>query len=234
MSVLGQLYQLQRVDSEADGRSHRLAEVKARLGISRDVVQARSDVKEMQSELDGLVKAMRALDLEVGAVDAKLKANQSRLYSGKVQSPRELSGLQEEAGALRRRLSELEDDQLELMIGEEEQQAELAERQARLIQIETNWRASQAGLKAEKEDLEFRLLELEEQRSELRSAMGAADLTNYDWLRQRLGGRAIALLKGGICQVCGVDVPTGVASEVMRGSARHSCPTCTRILYGGG
>lgn len=234
MSVVRALYQLQLVDSEREEKSQRLAEVEAGLGETGDMIRAREAVVETEQGLGELRTQLNQLELEIGGLNAKLQRNQDRLYSGRVRNPKELSNLQEEAAALRRRRSELEDDQLELMIGIEEEEAELAERQARQRQIEETWRQEQAALLAEKEQLELRLAELETDRRERRGRLGQADLALYDDLRNRWGGIGVVLLKRGICQVCGVDVPTGVARAVERGEGQHYCPTCNRLMYGGG
>jgi predicted nucleic acid-binding Zn-ribbon protein len=233
MSVAAQLYRLQLVDSEWDERSQSLAQVESSLGETNDLLLARKSEAEAKEELTGMRSQLRSLELEVAGVNTKLKSNQDRLYSGRVRNPKELSGLHEEAAALRRRRSELEDQQLELMIAIEGAEAELAERQARLRQIEANWREDQAALVHQKEDLECRLEELEEQRTKVRARIGAADLANYDDLRSRFDGVAVARLKGGICQVCGVDVPVSVARAVERGEGEHYCTVCNRLLFGG-
>ena len=234
MGVASQLYQLQLVDIERDAKSARLAEVTAGLRVTDEVDRASQAVSETEGALERLGIRLRALELEVGGLNAKLKANQERLYSGKVRSPKELSGLQDEATVLGRRRSELEDDQLELMIAIEEEEAELAERQARLRQIESTWHEQQEALKAEKEQLEFNLLELGEQRDSMRALIGAAELSDYDGLRNRVGGSAVALLRQGACQGCGVDVPTGMAQAARRGEGLHHCPISGRLLLGVG
>ena len=234
MSVIGQLYQLQRVDLEREEKSNHLAEVEACLGETEDLKQARQAVADMDAQVGQLRKQVRELELEVGGIEDKLKHNQDRLYSGQVRNPKELKGLQEEAAALRRHRSQLEDRELELMIGIEQSEAELAERQARLRQIEDSWRADQTGMFAEKERLQLRLAELEEQLSDMRADLGRKDLAFYDDLQGRLGGRGIALLKDGLCQGCGVDVPMTVARAAERGQGLNYCPICDRLLYGGG
>ncbi len=233
MSVVSQLYRLQLVDSERDEKNERLAHVAERLGESQDLVHAREAVVETQAWLGGRRAELRALELEIDTLNDKLRKNQDRLYSGRVRNPKELTGLQEEAAALRRRRSELEDDQLDLMIAIEDQEAELAERQARLRQIESSWSEEQAGLLAEKERLGQELAELQEERQAMRTRIPAADLHLYDDLRQHYGGRAVALLKRGICQACGVDVPTTLARSVERGEGTNFCPICNRLLFGG-
>ncbi len=233
MSVVRDLYQMQLVDSERDAKSQRLADVEAGLGESDDVARAQQAAVETEHSLDQLRVQMRDLELEISGLNAKLEKNQERLYSGRVRNPKELSNLQEEAAALRRHQSVLEDRQLELMIAIEDDEAELAERQARHRQIETTWREGQADLRAEKTELEALLAELEQDISERRARFGAADLALYDDLRKSLGGVGIVLLKRGICQACGTDVPTGAARAVERGEGLHYCPTCNRLLCGG-
>jgi predicted nucleic acid-binding Zn-ribbon protein len=234
MRVLGQLYRLQLTDSEWDDRSRRLAEVEQSLGLSDEVADAREDLAGAERALHDSRAKMRALELEVGSLASKLKANEERTYGGKVRNPKELSGLSEEAKSLRRRRAEAEDVELELMVLAEAQESELAERRTRLLQIEATWQEQQTVLQAEKEQLEGRLGGLEELRSEVRSLIGRADLALYDDLRAGLGGVAVALLRRGMCQVCGVDVPTGEAQAVERGEGPYFCPVCNRLLYGGG
>jgi predicted nucleic acid-binding Zn-ribbon protein len=228
-----QLYNLQLVDSEWSETENRLHAINSSLGLTADLIRAREAVVEAESGLDRLESNLRALELEIGSLNAKLKANQDRLYSGKVKNPKELNNLQEEANYLRRRRTELEDDQLELMIGIEEDEAELAERQARLRQIEETWKHDQEALRAEKQALETRLEELVARRDTMRTQIGPSDLALYDQLRSSLGGVGVALLRRGRCQVCGVDVPTGVARSVERGEGPYHCPVCDRLLAGG-
>ena len=233
MSALRQLYQLQLVDSEHQDKSGQLAMVNEGLGESDEVIRAQEAVAETEAVLHDLRAQLRALELEIAGVNAKLKQNQDRLYSGRVRNPKELSNLQEEAAALRRRRSELEDGQLELMISIEESEAELAERLARSGQIEASWHTEQTRLQAEKAELELRLGELEEERDGKRARIEARDLALYDGMLARLGGTAVVRLRKGICQACGVDVPTSMARAVERGDGVHECPICGRLLFGG-
>mgnify|MGYP001443382812 CR=1 FL=1 len=233
MANVRQLYQLQLLDSEWDAKRQRLTEVEGRLGETRELIQAREAVAETEQVLAGMRAQLRALELDIAGVNDKLRKNQDRLYSGKIRNPKELTGLQDEAAALRRRRSELEDEQLELMIGIEDSEAELAEREARLRQIQASWEQEQASLRAEKEQLESELAALDEERETVRARISASRLAMYDDLRERQGGTAVARLKRGICQACGVDVPTSMARAIERGEGTNFCPICNRILYGG-
>jgi predicted nucleic acid-binding Zn-ribbon protein len=234
MSVARQLYQLQILDSERDHCRHRLAEVMQSLGPSDEVLQARQAVADATQGLQKAGASVRALELDISSLEAKLKANQDRLYGGKVRNPKELGGLEEEAKALRRRRTELEDQQLELMIQIEAQEAGLSDGKARLRQSENTWQEQQAYLQTERRLLEQRLAELDELCADQRAPIARVELVVYDDLRERLGGVAVALLKRDICQACGVNVPTEVSLSVQRGEGLQSCPICDRLLYGGG
>jgi hypothetical protein len=234
MSVLGQLYRLQVIDAESDEKSERLAEVNADLGETDAVTQARAQVADVESRLAQMHKRMRELELQIGGLDAKLKANQERLYSGLVRNPKELASLQEEAKSLKRHCSELEDQELQLMMAVEETDTELARARAHREQAEADWRADQAGLRSERDRLQQRLVELEDMRSGMRSQISARDLALYDDLRDKLGNNCIALIRSGICQVCGVDVPVTMTRAVERSQGYNYCPICNRLLYAGG
>lgn len=230
MNAVKLLYQLQVLDSEWQERGQQLADVLSQLGETADLLSAREAVTEAEVALDRLRGKMRVRELDIAAVNEKLTQNQDRLYGPKARSPKELAALQEEAAAFRRRRSELEDGQLDLMIAIESAEVELDERRARLSQIESSWRADQASLQTEKENLEARLLELEEDCADQRSRIGSRDLALYDELKADLGGTAVVRLKQDICQFCRVNVPTGVARAVQRGEGTHYCPTCGRLL----
>ena len=118
------------------------------------------------------------------------------------------------------------------MLLSETQEAEMAAQAAQLRQAEAEWLEKHAALLEEKEGLDARLRELEDLRQEVRSRISRAELTLYDDLRGQLGGVAVALLRHGMCQTCGVDLPTAEALAVERG-ATHFCPVCGRLLCGG-
>lgn len=230
MSDVRLLYQLQVLDSEWQEINQRLADVVSQFGETEELLSAREAVTEAEKVVNALRGKMHARELDIAAVNDRLKTNQDRLYGSQVRSPKELASLQEEAAAFRRRRSELEDAELELMIAMEAAEADLDERRTRLAQIESLWRADQASLEAEKEHLEARLLELESERADQRLRINSRELAIYDELKADLGGVAVARLKQDVCQFCRVNVPTGVARAVQRGEGMHYCPTCGRLL----
>ncbi|MFB0545537.1 MAG: zinc ribbon domain-containing protein [Anaerolineae bacterium] len=227
------LYKLQVIELEVSEGSQRLAEVESSLGENQELHQARRALEERENDLAGWRKKLRDLELEAKSLSNKISSVEDRLYSGRIHNPKELASLQEEVQYLKRRRSKLEDEMLEAMIEIEESEADVAKLRAELAQVEEDWRRGQAQLSTERDELKARLGQLEGQRAELRGAIKASDLSLYERLCHQKGGRGVALLKVGVCQGCGVTLPTSQAQQVRQGQNLSTCGSCGRILYAG-
>jgi predicted nucleic acid-binding Zn-ribbon protein len=231
MSRTQHLYQLQQVDLEIEGASRRLKEIAASLVESNELKQARKMVVEAQARLAKRRARMKDLDLEVSSLSHKIETDEQRLYSGRVTNPKELASLQDEVASLQRWRDKKEDDLLEVMVAAEEGEAALADAQAILTQISETWRAEQGDLADEQAQLQARLRELDEQRESLVTAIGPEDMAIYERLRQRKAGRAVALVKDGICQGCRMNPPTSQVQHARSGTELVFCNNCGRILH---
>ncbi len=226
------LYELQKTDSSLDTKRQRLDVVLASLGETDALQAARRAVRDAEAELARLQAEQRGLDLEIRGQRDKLQQNQDRLYGGRVRNPKELSSLQDEAAALRRRLDVLEEKQLELMIGTEDQQASLEEQRAQREAVESAWQAEQARLREERDLLQADLAELQQLREEQVAQLDWDALDLYDELRAQLGGDAVALMRDGVCEACGVAMSVSRAQRVYQGQELVQCGACNRLLFG--
>ncbi len=225
------LYRLQTIDLEIGDGRRRLEEVEAGLGESEELHRAQRALQRAENELNRWRATLRDLELETRSLTAKIASVEERLYGGRVTNPKELANLQNEVSYLKRRKSELEDRQIEAMVEVEEHEAEVDSKRASLAQIEAEWSQTQERLTAERGELERRLAHLKEERAKLEGMIGAEDLALYGELCSRKGGRAVALLKGGACQACGVTLPTSQVQQARSGNALSFCSSCQRILY---
>lgn len=225
------LYRLQTIDLEIGNGKCRLEEVQAGLGESDELRQARNALQRAEDELNHWRTTLRDLELETRSLTAKITSVEERLYSGRVTNPKELANLQDEVSYLKRRKGELEDRQLEAMVEVEEHEAEVDGKKASLAQIYAEWSHTQERLTEERSELEARLAYLEKERVELGRTIGAEDLALYGELCGRRGGRAVALLKGEVCQACRVTLPTSQVQQARSGNSLSFCSSCQRILY---
>ena len=225
------LYRFQTIDLEIGSGKRRLKEVEASLGESEELCQARHTLQKAEDELNRWRTTLRDLELEVKSLTAKITSVEERLYSGRVTNPKELANLQNEVSYLKRRRGELEDRQLEAMVEVEECEAEVDSKKASLVQIEAEWSHTQKRLTGERGELEESLAHLKKERGELERTIRAEDLALYGELCSRKGGRAVALLKGEVCQACRMALPTSQVRQARSGDSLNFCSSCQRILY---
>jgi hypothetical protein len=151
--------------------------------------------------------------------------------SGRVRNHKELEGMEANVAALRRRRSGLEDEDLEAMLEIERCQAQVDAARATLAEEEARWQASQAKLTDELNRSVAELKTLAARLNHQWEAVPAADREFYRSLRQRKGGRALALERNGECTACGVALPTGMVQAVHGNDQRVLCPSCGRLLH---
>jgi hypothetical protein len=226
-----QLYQLQALDSEIDKINQQLANIAAKLGENAALKDARSRTEQTQQTLRKAHAAMQNLDLEVKSLADKISNQEKRLYSGSILNAKEAANLQEEVASLQRRHSEREERLLEAMLELEEAEEGAKAAQAALTKVEAEWAANQKDLKQAQAELEGKLTEFMERRPAVAGVVDAEALGEYESLRPKKGGRAIVIVKDGVCQGCGMTLSNSRIQHARAGTELTYCSTCGRILY---
>ncbi len=175
--------------------------------VDRELVTADTEVSDLQRE-------QKKADSDVEQVRRRKARNQQRLDSGQVTSPKDLENLQHEVGSLDRRISDLEDAELEVM-----EKLEAAE----AVQADLRSRAEAfAGRQAELEtSRDAAIKELDEQRAQVgdQRATIAAELPDalvaqYQRLREHNGGIGAAPLVGKRCMGCRMELaPSDLSAD---------------------
>ncbi len=230
MSTGSDLYHLQELDTEKDAAKRRLSEIKAALGESETLKRTRHALKTAQEQVNKWARQQRDLELQIQTVANKRARSEKRLYSGEVTNPKELSDLQAEMESLQRRRRTLEDELLEAMIALEESESAQTEAQQHFDQTENEWMGQQTNLKAEQEQLQNRLIAIEQERAkEVLPRISADNLATYEALRAKKGGIAVVKLNNDACDTCGVNVTPAVKWELRQEGIAY-CGNCGRII----
>jgi hypothetical protein len=225
------LYDLQVIDQEIDEAERSLRLIESSLGESDELRAARESLDQASEWQGELRRRLRNLELDLEEVIEKRKTSEKSLYSGKVKSSKELTGLEQEVQLLKRRQVEVEDETLEVMSQLETANERLERERKGLERLEIRWREEQAELKEKQTTLSSRLSLLRERRESLQAAIAPEDLATYEDLRRRKGRQGVALVQNGVCQGCGVAVSTSKVTKVLRGEELIHCANCERILY---
>ena len=235
MSPFDDLLSLQNHDSAADRLRHRRttlperAELDSRRAAYDDLERRRAEVTERR---DAELREERRLDDEVKNLEAKAKAEDSRMYSGTVSSPRELQAMQADIEQLRRQAREREDEELEVMERREALDAEVAELEAAQAALLSEMDALVGAIGKQEGEIDAELAVEEDARAALIPGIPEATLRLYEQVRAGNRGIGAARLVGMNCQACHLALP---ATEVDR--IRHlppdtlaRCEHCGAIL----
>ena len=229
------LLAVQEHDTAADQIVHRKKVLPARAELDQVMARIGTAEKESVAIEEGrheLARSQQRLEDEIATLNAKATAHDATLYSGSIANPRELQALQDEIAALRRRIRQLEDQEIELMEQIEPLDADLARLSAERTDLDAQGATLRAAIAEDEVVLDAELATVQAERAALVVEVDADLLAEYDQLRHQAGGIAIARLVGGSCGGCHLGLS---AVEVDR--IKHlppdepvHCEECGRLL----
>ncbi len=229
------LLDLQALDSQVDQLRHVRAHPPQAARIA-ELLGRRADVdgrlRDQRIVVDDLAAAQAKADADVEQVKARRTRDRERMDSGAIGDPKALERMQHELASLERRISTLEDEELEVMEQLEEAQAALAELTAAVEEIDaqlgelTSARDEKAG------ELDAEIIAVGTRRDPIVADIPADLLALYDKLRASKGGVAVGALRARQCGGCQLALDAGELAEIRALPAetvvRHE--ECQRIL----
>jgi predicted nucleic acid-binding Zn-ribbon protein len=224
------LYGLQLLDTELTEQRSKLRESEALLGESAELRAARNRLTKTKVDLSDCEKHLRALEMDLKKVEARIAKTKERLYGGQVTNPKELAGLEQDFTHSQQSRGRLEDSILSALVNQEDCDEAVNLAANRLDQIEGAWREQQTLVAERIDGLREGLAEVEERREEAAASVDQRSLAIYEELRGLKGGRAVALLTGGMCQGCRVTIPSGKVQQARKSTELVICSNCGRIL----
>lgn len=226
---VAELWALQQLDSEIDRLT--AEEDATNRALAADPTQpARARLQASQRAAAERGRAVRGAEVALEDTQTRLKRQEARLYGGGA-SPKELGALQQEIAHLQAARATQEESLLDAMMAAEQAQADAAKQEAALHEAERTRERERTELTARLEAVAERLAGVRERRAEHAAACDAASLVRYEAVRKARGGRAVAEVRGGVCQACRVTVTPATLQKARSGAELVSCPNCARILY---
>ncbi len=229
------LLDLQAIDSKADQLRHQrrtlpeLAEIAA---LQETRAAADAQRRDAQILVDDLGAEQRKVDLDVEQVRTRRTRDRERMDQGLITNPKDLERMQGELESLDRRITTLEDEELEVMARLEDAEKDLEGFAAQVAAADERL----AGLSATRDEklaaIDAELASLDAERAPAAAGLPADLLALYDKLRESKGGVGAALLRARECGGCRLtldaheiaDIRTKDEDEVVR------CEECQRIL----
>src|SRR5918994_2053830 len=221
MSRWASLLAVQEHDTRADQLNHRIQTLPMRSELSQledNVLAVDRRIADAQRRRDELARSQQRLEDEIASLFERANQAEKQLYSGVVNNPRELQALQDDVASIRRRINQLEDDELEIM--------ELAE------PVDAERERLRAALAEAEADLGAQLAEVRAQREAVAAEVPAELWSEYDKLRARLGGGAVARLVGSTRQGCHLGLSAVEVDRIRKLPLDEPvhCEECGRLL----
>lgn len=226
------LLELQKTDTAISTRQGRLVEIRGGEELSElreAVAAAEGSWEKLSAELDAARRELKYQEQEADSIRTEIAAQEKRLYGGAVRSPKEATQMQDHIASRRKRVGELEDGALSLMLAIEGQEPAVGTAREDLDAAKGRLAGVEAELAAEAAAIEAELPGLAGRREAQTAELAAGLYTQYETLKGRRGGVAVVALIDGRCEGCRVTMPFMTIREIRGGKVR-TCETCGRIL----
>jgi predicted nucleic acid-binding Zn-ribbon protein len=199
---------------------------------TRKLATSASERADVQARRDVVHAEERKLDDEARTVGAHADEMDQKLYSGSVQSPRELQAMQADVELLRKRRSELEDRELEVMEQRETLDAELAALDTAIAALDATAAQLRRTIAATEVEIEAEVKREADARAAAAAPVTPALLADYEKRRTQNRGAGAARLVGVTCQACHLTIPSTEAEQIRRGAGASIayCDNCGAIL----
>lgn len=229
------LLDLQALDAQVDQLRHQrnnpaeAAEIKELLGKRVDVD---GRLRDQRIVVDDLAVAQAKADADVEQVKARRTRDRERMDAGAIADPKALERMQHELESLERRISTLEDEELEVMEQLEEAQSALAELTAAIEDLDGRLGTLTTARDEKVAALDAEIASVSGGRAAIVAEIPEDLLALYEKLRATKGGVAVGALRARQCGGCQLTLDAGELSEIRATPAervlRHE--ECQRIL----
>ena len=226
---------VQTIDSALAQLEHRRkslpehAEIKALTAAvatnSADVVAAETAVSDLEAE-------QNRAEAEIQPVRERLNRNQTRIADGTIADPKALSSMVEEVAHLQRRISDLEDAELEIMEQLESATSTLERLRVKAGELDRQLADAVARRDQAVAAIDVQVDEQRAEREELSPLLPADLLALYDKIGKSHNGVGAAELRQRRCTGCQLEV-NAADLRVFAAAADDDvlrCEECSRIL----
>jgi uncharacterized protein len=233
MRGMDRLLDLQRIDTAIDRLEHRRGQLEAGEELSaarKEMEEAEARLGEIRLASDAVTSESTRLEHEIESMNAKLGAEEKRMYDGSIANTKELEALQHEIAALKERRSRAEDELLEQMVRREDLDARGAAADKEVQDARARVDALGGDSVRELEGIETDLTARRDERAAIVPDVDEELLELYDDLRRQKHGVGAAAIVDGVCQACHEKLSAVELDRLKRTDDVKRCEYCRRIV----
>ena len=192
-------------------------------------------VEDKRAELNALLSAVEDGKKSLRHLERQLEEKQEELTKYNAQLPliktnREYTAILLEIDSVEKDISNIEEAMLESMAKVDDIETRAAAEEEKVNQAKAEAQKEKERLEQEQRQLKESLQGTRSQRDQLAAGVEGALLSQYDRIRRKKGGLAMARVNDESCAACHIQLPPQVVNEVIGGAVKI-CPSCNRLLY---
>ena len=229
------LLDLQELDSRAGQLRHQRENLPERaeiLELTATRTRTNDARRDAQVVVDDLTAEQAKVDADVEQVKARRKRDQDRMDQGLISNPKDLERMQGELESLQRRITSLEDDELEVMARLEDAQRELESLTAQVAVADERLETLSAARDERYAEIDGSLDAIATDRGPAAAAIPEDLLALYERLRTSKDGVAVGALRARECGGCRLSLDPSELAAIRAAAPdeviRHE--ECQRIL----
>ncbi len=228
------LRDVQKFDTEILSIRREIAvlEDKHHLGeLSSELEKARASLAEKEAELEDLELKQHKLDGELALLSEKISKEEEKMMSGTIMNPKELTAIQAEIFALRKKRDEMETEDLEEMVALDGLRQGSLEVSRLVEEVSSGLEAAREAYGRELEEKEGEVARLEAERDKLKVRLDPDLIERYEKLLAEKDGLAVVeILQGRSCGGCRIEFSRTQIDRFQHEEGIFRCEYCRRIL----
>ncbi len=235
MSIFSGLAELQAHDVALAQLHHRrghLPEHADRAAQVSAIERLTTDSAPVRQQHTVLATKMNALESSVHELDEKISHVEATMFSGTITSPRELQGFEADIASLKKRRSELEDEELALIDQMEPFDEQLGVTDAKISAANAEIERLDIAIIAAQAEIDVQAAQHISERAALAATIDGQTLALYEQIRAKNRGIGAALLEHGTCMACKIKLAAIELDRIMHLPAETlvRCEECSVIL----
>ncbi len=226
---------MQELDAHADQLRHQRATLPELAEID-SLTQSRAELLDQQRDaqilVDDLTVEQTKADADVEQVKTRRTRDRDRMDQGLITNPKDLARMQQELVSLERRITSLEDTEIEIMEKLEEAQAGLDSLSSQVSATDVRLADLVASRDEKTAAIDTELSGIEAERAPTVADVPADLLALYDKLRASKNGVGAALLRARQCGGCMLNIDNAELAVIKAAPSDEviRCEECQRIL----
>lgn len=229
------LLDLQELDSRIARLRHQLQalpEHERIAALEAERRQVTDQARDAAVLVDDLTREQKKADADVEQVKARRERDQSRMDAGLISNPKDLERMSHELQSLERRISDLEDVELEVMERLETAQATSDELTGRVETIQGELDQQHESRSTKSGELDVEVADVTTQRATMAEGLPTDLLALYDKLRDSKQGVGAAELRARQCGGCRLTLNAADLAVIRKAPVDEvvRCEECSRIL----